>query len=139
VAKPGKLSLPRTTASSSTFHFSDIEDQEVLDIEPRLLLSSIPRGQPSPVALALSRSPTLRLLRTNLPPKWDPSLLIASENPSLKRIVLTTSRVSSGSDGIINAKIVELPAASLVAQTDVHPWLLEAQKHHRLMELIVAS
>ncbi|KAF8504463.1 hypothetical protein F5888DRAFT_1656039 [Russula emetica] len=111
---------------------------DVVDIEPRLLLSSIPRGQPSPVALALSRSPTLRFLRTNLPPKWDPSLLIASENPNLKRIVLTTSRVSSGSDGI-NSKVVEVPVASLVAHTDVqHPWLLEAQKHHRLMELIVA-
>jgi hypothetical protein len=108
-----------------------------VDIEPRLLLSSIPRGQPSPVALALSRSPTLRFLRTNLPPKWDPSLLIASENPSLERVVLTASRVSSGSDGI-NSKVVEVPVAFLVAQTDVHPWLLEAQKHHRLMELIVA-
>ncbi|KAN0125890.1 hypothetical protein V8E52_001097 [Russula decolorans] len=110
---------------------------EVVDIEPRLLLSSISRGQPSPVALALSRSPTLRFLRTNLPPKWDPSVLIASENPSLKRIVLTTSRVSSGSDGI-HSKVVEVPVATVVAQTDVHPWLLEAQKHHRLMELIVA-
>jgi hypothetical protein len=110
-----------------------------VDIEPRLLLSSIstPRGQPSPVALALSRSTTLRFLRTNLPPKWDPSLLIASENPNLERIQLTTSRVSSWSDGI-NSTVVEVPVASLVAQTVVHPWLLEAQKHHRLMELIVA-
>lgn len=108
-----------------------------MDIEPRLLLSSTPRGQPSPVALALSRSTTLRYLRTNLPPKWDPSLLIASENTNLKRIALTTSRVSSGSDGI-NSKVVEVPVASLVAQTEAHPWLLEAQKHRRLMELIVA-
>jgi hypothetical protein len=141
VAKPGKLSFPRVPPHP-TFHssLSDIEDQEVLDIEPRLLLSSIPRGQPSPVALALSRSPTLRFLRTNLPPKWDPSLLVASENPSLKRIVLTTSRVSSGSDGIIDSKVVEVPVASLVGlgQTEVNPWLSEAQKHHRLMELIVA-
>jgi hypothetical protein len=51
--------------------------------------------------------------------------------------VLTTSRVSSGSDGI-HSKVVEVPVATVVAQTDVHPWLLEAQKHHRLMELIVA-
>jgi hypothetical protein len=109
-----------------------------VDIEPRLLLSSIPQGQPSPVALALSRSTTLRFLRANLPPKWDPSLLIASENPNLKRIALTTSRVSSGL-GAINSKVVEVPVASLVAQTEeVHPWLVEAQKHHRLMELIVA-
>lgn len=110
---------------------------EVVDIEPRLLLSSIPRAQPSPVALALSRSPTLRFLRANLPPTWDPSLLTASENPGLKRIVLTTSRVSSGSDGI-SSKVEEVPVASLVTQGEVHPWLLEAKNHHRLMELIVA-
>ncbi|KAF8483531.1 hypothetical protein DFH94DRAFT_690018 [Russula ochroleuca] len=111
---------------------------EVADIEPRLLLSSIPRGQPSPVALALSRSPTLRFLRTSLPPEWDPSLLITSENPGLKRIALTTSRVASGSDGI-SSNVVEVPVAALVAQTDFHPWLVEAQKHHRLMELIFTT
>ena len=98
----------------------------------------MPRGQPSPVALALSRSPTLRVLRTNLPAEWDPSLLIVSENPNLERIALTTPRVSSGSDGI-SSNVVEVPVASLLAQMGTHPWLLEAQKHHRLMELILAA
>jgi hypothetical protein len=87
--------------------------------------------------VALSRSPGLRFLRTILPPKWDPSLLIASENPGLKRMALTTSRVSSGSDGICSS-FEEVPVASLLAQMDAHPWLVEAQKHHRLMELILA-
>ncbi|KAI9451349.1 hypothetical protein F5148DRAFT_1239854 [Russula earlei] len=111
---------------------------EVVEIEPRiLLLTSVPREDPSPLALALSRSPSLRFLRTALPPAWDPSLLAVSENPSLKRIVLTTPRLSSVSDRISSTE-VDVPAASLIAKKDDHPWLVEAQKYHRLMRLLVA-
>ncbi|KAH9965248.1 hypothetical protein BC827DRAFT_1265274 [Russula dissimulans] len=111
---------------------------EVAQIEPHMLL--LPGGRPSPVVLALSHSPSLRLLRTALPPAWDPSLLIvANGNPSLRRIALmpwvppelsdTTRPREPNSD---------LAAAFLVAQKGVHPWLMEAQNHRRLMELIVA-
>jgi len=98
----------------------------------------MPGGQPSPLVLALSRSPSLRLLRTSLPSAWDRSLLIASENPSLKRIVLTKSRLSSGLEGI-SSSYEDLSAASLVAEKDRQPWLVEAQTYNRLMELIVAT
>jgi len=111
---------------------------EAVEIEPRILLAPTPAGQPSQVALALSRSPSLRVLRTPLPPVWDPSLRIASENPSLKRIVLMKSRLRSGPEGI-SSSYEDLPAASLVAEKDRQSWLVEAQLHRRLMELIVAK
>ena len=109
-----------------------------MEIEPRILLAPTPAGQPSPVALALSRSPSLRILRTSLPPAWDPSLRIASENPSLNRIVLMKPRLRSGPHGIISS-YEDIAAASLVAEKDRQPWLVEAQLHGRLMELIVAK
>jgi len=109
-----------------------------VEIEPRILLAPTPTGQPSPVALALSRSPSLRILRTSLPPAWDPSLRIASENPSLKRIVLMKTRLRSGPEGI-SSSYEDIAAASLVAEKDRQPWLVEAQLHRRLMELIIAK
>lgn len=109
-----------------------------MEIEPRILLAPTPAGQPSPVALALSRSPSLRILRTTLPPLWDPSLRIASENPSLKHIVLMKSRLRSGPEGI-SSSYEDIAAASLVAEKDRQPWLVEAQLHQRLMELIVTK
>lgn len=109
-----------------------------MEIEPRNLFAPTPEGQPSPVALALSRSPSLRTLRTPLPPVWDPSLHIASENPSLKRIVFTKPRLRTGPEGIISS-YEDMAAASLVAEKDRQPWLVEAQSHQRLMELIVAK
>jgi len=115
---------------------------EVAQIEPHILLSFMPGGQPSPVILALSHSPSLRLLRSALPPAWDPSLLIvANGNPSLRRIALTPW-APPGSSGTITRPAEansDLAAAFLVAQKGVHPWLMEAQSHRRLMELIVAS
>ncbi|KAI9465855.1 hypothetical protein BJY52DRAFT_492708 [Lactarius psammicola] len=110
---------------------------EVAIIEPRLLLLPMPHGQPSPLALTLSRSPSLRVLRTPLPPAWNPSLLIASENPSLLRIVLTVARPQAflSLDGFV-ATDVEVPVTELLARHDDHPWLVEAQKHRRLMTLI---
>ncbi|KAI0295681.1 hypothetical protein BC826DRAFT_1104091 [Russula brevipes] len=111
---------------------------EVVEIEPRILLTSLPLGRPHPVALALSRAPALRLIRTALPPVWDPSLLVASENPSLQRIVLTASELSPGL-GRISSRYVDMSAASLVAHKDRAPWLVEAQKHPRLMKLIFAT
>jgi hypothetical protein len=112
-------------------------NQEVVEIEPRILLTSLPLGRPHPIALALSRAPALRLIRTALPPVWDPSLLVASENPSLQRIVLTASELSPGPR--ISSRYVDMSAASLVAQKDRAPWLVEAQKHPRLMKLIFAT
>ena len=109
-----------------------------MEIEPRFLLSPTRGGRPSPVALALSRSPSLRILRTPLPPAWEPSLLLASENPSLERIVLTKSRLSSGPEGI-SSTYEDVTAASLVAEKDRQPWLVEAQVHNRLMQLVVAA
>jgi len=111
---------------------------EVAQIEPHMLLSPfLPGGQPSPIVLALSHSPSLRLLRTALPPAWDPSLLIvANGNPTLRRIALTPW-VPPESSGIRETDS-DLAAAFLVAQKGDHPWLMEAQNHRRLMELIVA-
>lgn len=56
------------------------------------------RGQSSPLALTLSPSPSLRLLRTALPPAWDPSFLVMSENPSLRCIVFTKPRFDVGAN-----------------------------------------
>jgi len=109
-----------------------------VEIEPRILLTSLPLGRPHPVALALSRAPALRLIRTALPPVWDPSLLVASENPSLQRIVLTASELAPGL-GRISSRYVDMSAASLVAHQDRAPWLVEAQQHPRLMKLIFAT
>jgi len=116
--------------------------QEVAQIEPHMLLSPfMPGGQLSPVVLALSHSPSLRLLRSALPPTWNPSLLIvANGNPTLRRIALTPW-VPPGSSGIprpAGEANADLAAAFLLAQKGVHPWLMEAQSHRRLMELIVA-
>jgi len=115
---------------------TDVQDQEVVAIEPRVLLRFTPQS-PSRLALALSRSPSLQVFRTVLPPEWDTFLLVVSENPSLKRIVLTKPRLASGSDRISLIE-VDVPATSLIAQKDSHPWLMEAQKHPRLMKLIFA-
>jgi hypothetical protein len=109
-----------------------------VEIEPRFLLSRTAWGRPSPVALALSRSPSLRILRTPLPPAWESALLLASENPGLERIVLTKSRLSSGPEGI-SSSYEDMTAATLVAEKDRQPWLVEAQMHNRLMQLIVAT
>jgi len=110
---------------------------EVVIIEPRLLFSHMSHGQPSPLALALSRSPLLRVLRTPMPPLWNSSLLIVSENPSLVRIVLTKPRVFLILDGL--GTDVEVSVPELLARHDDHPWLVEAQKHRRLMRLIGAT
>ncbi|KAH9050241.1 hypothetical protein EDB84DRAFT_592969 [Lactarius hengduanensis] len=107
---------------------------EVAIIEPRLLFLP-PHGQPSPLALTLSRSPSLRVLRTPLPPAWNSSLLIASENPSLVRIVLTKPQLFLALDGFA-ATDEEVSIAELLTRRDDHPWLVEAQKHRRLMRLI---
>lgn len=115
---------------------------EVAIIEPRLLLLPMSHGQPSPLASALSRSPSLRVLRTPLPPEWDSSLLIASENPSLVRIVLTRPQVFSspgGGSGGLTSMDVEVSIAERLAQDDDHPWLAEAQKHRRLMSLVIGA
>jgi len=140
VVRPGVIWFLRNDISEVATAFAKaIEcwpNLEVVEIEPRILLTSTPREPPSRLALALSRSPSLRVLRTVLPPAWDPFLLLVSENPSLKHIVLTKPRVISGSDRISSIE-VDVPAASLIAQKDNHPWLMEAQKHPRLMKLIV--
>ena len=96
--------------------------------------------QPSPLALALSRSPLLRVLRTPLPPAWNPSLLIASENPSLVRIELTKAgiRIPPNQDGL-SPTDVDVSIPELLARYDDHPWLVAAQKHPRLMDLIGAK
>ena len=112
--------------------------QEVVVVEPRVLFFSSPQLDPSPVALALSRSPSLRILRTVLPPSWNPSLLISSENPSLVRIELTKLVVPPNQDGLSPIDIdVSIP--ELLARQDDYPWLVEAQKHPRLMDLIGAN
>ncbi|KAH9067877.1 hypothetical protein EDB87DRAFT_1827834 [Lactarius vividus] len=110
---------------------------EVAIIEPRLLFLP-PHGQPSPLALTLSRSPSLRVLRTPLPPAWNSSLLIVSENPNLVRIVLTKPQLSLSLNGFA-ATDEEVSIAELLTRHDDHPWLVEAQKHRRLMRLIGAK
>ncbi|KAH9965251.1 hypothetical protein BC827DRAFT_1153580 [Russula dissimulans] len=139
VVRPGAIMFPRYDISEVATAFAKgIEcwpNLEVVEIEPRMLLASIPRQPPSRLALALSRSPSLRVLRTTLPPAWDPFLLVVSENPSLRHIVLTKPRLTSGSDRISSIE-VDVSAASLIAQKDNHPWLVEAQKHPELMKLI---
>jgi hypothetical protein len=132
---PHRVSEVTSALAEAIEHWPDLE---AVEIEPRILLAPMPDGQPSPLVLALSRSPSLRLLRTSLPLAWDRSLLIASENPSLKRIVLTKSRLSPGPEGI-SSSYEDLSAASLVAEKDRQPWLVEAQTYNRLMELIVAT
>ncbi|KAF8266227.1 hypothetical protein EI94DRAFT_1701890 [Lactarius quietus] len=91
-----------------------------------------------PLALALSRSPSLRVLRTPLPPLWNSSLLIVSENPSLVRIVFTAPQVSTGPTGVVGTEVAVSITALLALHGD-HPWLVEAQKHPRLIELIGAK
>ena len=98
----------------------------------------MPHGQPSPLASALSHSPSLRVLRTPLPPEWNSSLLIVSENSSLVRIVLTQPHVFLNLDGLA-ATDVEVSIPEVLARHDDHPWLVEAQKHRRLMRLIGAN
>ena len=100
-----------------------------------MLFSPLPHNQPSPLALELSRSPSLRVLRTPLPPAWNSSLLIVSENPSLVRIVFTAPQVSLSPSGIVVTDEA-MSISALLAQRDEHPWLVEAQKHPRLMRLI---
>ena len=114
--------------------------QEVVVVGPRVLFLPLPHNQPSPLALELSRSPSLRILRTLLPPAWNPSLLIVSENPNLVRIVLTTPQVSR-SPGSVVATDEAVSTSALLARRrrDEHPWLVEAQKHPRLMRLIGAE
>jgi len=65
-------------------------------------------------------------------------LLIVSENPSLVRIVLTRPKVFQSPDSLA-ATDVEVSVAELLARHDDHPWLVEAQKHRRLMRLIGAE
>jgi hypothetical protein len=113
------------------------QNQEVAVIEPRLLFL-MPHGQPSPLALALSRSPSLRILRTPLPPEWNSSLLIVSENSSLVRIVVTKPHVFMSLDGLASTD-VEVSIPEVLARHEDHPWLVEAQKHRRLMRLIGAN
>ena len=115
-----------------------IKQQEIAIIGPRLLFAPLPLNQPSPLALALSRSPSLRVLRTPLPWIWDPSLLVVSENPNLVRIVFTGPRLSSSPSGVV-ATDVAVSIEALLARYDDHPWLVEAQKHPRLMRLIGAK
>jgi hypothetical protein len=110
--------------------------QEVAIVEPRLLFRVLIPHEPSPLALALSRSPSLRVLRVPLPPAWNSSLLIASENPSLVRIVLTKPFLSLDGLGPMD---VEVSIPELLARHDDHPWLVEAQKHRRLMRLVGAN
>ncbi|KAI9451347.1 hypothetical protein F5148DRAFT_1290211 [Russula earlei] len=151
VREPGVTAFLPFYASSVANVLAEAIDRwpnlEVAEIEPRILLSSTPGGQPSPVARALSRSPSLRLLRTVLPPAWNPALLLASENSSLKRIALTKPRplMTSESDGTqaaggetVSSSEGDLSAAFLIAQKEGHPWLGEARMHCRLMELLVA-
>ena len=110
--------------------------QEVVDVEPRVLFLPLPHNKPSPLALELSRSPSLRVLRTPLPPAWNPSLLIVSENPSLVRIVFTAPLVSRSQSGVLVATDEAMSVPALFARRDEHPWFVEAQKHPRLMRLI---
>ena len=112
--------------------------QEVAVVEPRVLFLSSPQGQPYPLALALSRAPLLRVLRTPLPPAWNPNLFIASENPSLVRIELTRAGLPPNRGGLSPID-VDVSIPELLTQHDDHPWLVEAQKHPRLMDLIGAN
>ena len=81
--------------------------------------------------------PSLRVLRTPLPPAWNPSLLIVSENPNLVRIVFI-AQVSLSPDSVVATdEAMSIPA--LLARRDEHPWLVEAQKYPRLMRLIGAE
>ena len=115
-----------------------IKQQEVVIIEPRLLFAPPPFKQPSPLALALSRSPSLRVLRIPLLQMWSPSLLIVSENPNLVRIVFTGPQISTSLSGVV-ATDVAVSIEALLARHDDHPCLVEAQKHPRLMGLIGAK
>ena len=104
-----------------------------------MLFLPLPHNQPSPLALELSRSPSLRVLHTPLPPAWNSALLIVSENPSLDRIVFTAPQVSWSPDGVLVATDEAMSVSALLARRDEHPWLIEAQKHPRLMRLIGAE
>jgi len=139
VVRQGVAFFPALFAASALAHaIEGWPSLEVAILEPRLLLLPEPHGQPSPLPLALSRSPCLRVLRTPLPPAWNSSLLIASENPSLVRIVLTKPHLSMLLYGWTPTdEDVSIP--ELLARHDNHPWLVEAQKHRRLMTLIGAN
>ena len=103
-----------------------------------MLFLPLPHNQPYPLALELSRLPSLRVLCTSLPPAWNPSLLIVSENLSLVRIVFTMPQLSLSPGGVVATDEV-IPIPTLLARRDEHPWLVEAQKHPRLMRLIGAE
>jgi len=106
-------------------------------IESRHLLKPMHNGQTSPFALMLSSLPSLCVLRTPLPAAWDASLLVASQNRCLERILLTRPLVFFGVYGFAGTG-VEVLVAELLAHLDEHPWVVEAQKHSRLLRLIAA-
>jgi len=90
-----------------------IGHQESVNIKFRFA----PDSTTSPFVSALTTAPNLKTVRAQLPALWNDTLLIISQNPSLRCISLSPDKELVGS----------------------HLFLMEARKHDRLMELIKAG